>query len=257
MDSRPLILICNDDGVTAPGLYALIDFVLPLGGDIVAVAPSGPRSGASASLTAETLIRAERQPDDYRGARIFSVTGTPVDCVKLALSKLLPRQPDLMLSGINHGSNAGNCVVYSGTMGAAGESAMAGIPSVGFSLLHHSWAADFSQCAKIVEHIGRAVLSHGMPHGVCLNVNIPARCTPEGIKVVRAARCHWTEDYKEYLDPSGRTFYMLSGELVNDERDNAETDLFWLDRNYATVVPYAPERTDVNNLPYVSDILAL
>lgn len=252
---RPLILISNDDGLDAPGIHALIDFVQPLDAEIVTVAPSHPKSGASASITVDAALRAMEHPGGYRGARMIEVNGTPVDCVKLALHTLLPRRPDLMLSGINHGANSGDSVVYSGTMGAAGEAAMAGIPAIGFSLLHHSWDADFSQCAPIVERLARNVLAHGLPAGVCLNVNIPARCTPLGLKAVRAAKGHWTEDYHNYLDPSGKPFYMLSGSFINDEPECDETDLYWLDRQYATVVPYAPERTPVEMLPAVARLL--
>lgn len=254
-DNRPLILISNDDGINAPGLKALIDYTAPLQGRIIAVAPSAPRSGASASITVETILRAHKHSEQYHGAELWEVTGTPVDCVKLALHTLLPRTPDLMLSGINHGSNSGNSVVYSGTMGAAGEAAMAGIPAIGFSLLHHSWAADFSQCAPIVAELSAKVLKSGLPDGVCLNVNIPARCTPLGLKVVRAAHGHWTEDYKEYTDTAGNPFYMLSGKFINDEPDDDGTDQYWLDRQYATIAPYAPERTETDAIPQLTKLL--
>lgn len=158
---------------------------------------------------------------------------------------ILPRRPDLILSGINHGSNAGNSLIYSGTMGAALEGCMQGIASVGFSLLHHSLKADFSECTPYVTDMARRVLDHGLPHDVCLNINFPAKVHIEGMKVVRAARSHWTEEYQTYTDPHGKPFYWLTGSLVNEEPEMADTDLYWLDRHYASVVPCTPDQ----NLP--------
>lgn len=187
-DSRPLILITNDDGIEAPGLFHLIDCVAELG-DIVVVAPARPQSSQSSAFTVNAPLRV-RDHAGYHGATMHSVDGTPVDCVKLSMHHILPRRPDLILSGINHGSNAGNSLIYSGTMGAALEGCMQGIASVGFSLLHHSLKADFSECTPYVTDMARRVLDHGLPHDVCLNINFPAKVHIEGMKVVRAARSH-------------------------------------------------------------------
>ncbi len=232
---RPLILISNDDGVNAKGLRCLIDTLRPMG-DIIAVAPDGPRSGQSAAITVGKPLRITRH-SDIGTVQVYSVNGTPVDCVKLGLNVIVPRCPDLMVSGVNHGSNAGNSVTYSGTMGAATEAAMVGIPAVGFSLLDFSPDADFSPCAPIISKVCSQLLAKGLTPGVCLNVNIPSTARPLGIKVVRAARGYWEEEYAEYRDPSGSPFWMLTGQFHNTEPDDPETDEYWLKRDYATVVP--------------------
>mgnify|MGYP000759397872 FL=1 len=240
--SRPLILITNDDGVEAPGLHRLIETASAVG-DVVAVAPSLPQSGMSSAITVNAALFIKEHPG-YDGARVYSVNGKPVDCVKLALKALTGRKPDLLLSGINHGSNAGNSVVYSGTMGAAAEGCMAGIPSIGFSLTHHSIKADFGPGLPYVDKIMRDVLVNGLPEGICLNVNIPARCEPCGIKVTKAARGYWTEEYQEYTSPHGQPFYWLQGNFVNIDEGDTDTDEYWLDRQYVTVVPYRPEHNE-------------
>ena len=244
MTELPLILISNDDGVKAPGLHKLIQWARPFG-EVWAVAPAEPRSGQSSAITVNTPLRIAEHPE-YDGAKVHSVTGTPVDCIKLAMHHIVPRRPALILSGINHGSNAGNSVIYSGTMGAVFEGCMVGIPSVGFSLLHHSLKADFSECGRFITDIIGNVLADGLPDGVCLNVNFPAKVKIEGIKTVRSARSYWTEEYASYTDPHGKPFYWLTGRQVNLEPDNPETDLYWLGRNYATIVP---ERADQNATP--------
>lgn len=250
---RPVILISNDDGVRAKGLHHLIACVRDMG-DVYVVAPDEPRSGQSSAMTVNTPLRINEHPE-YTDARVFSVTGTPVDCVKLAMHHILPRRPDLMLSGINHGSNAGNSIIYSGTMGAVMEACMVGIPAIGYSLLHHSLEADFSECSRFIREITAAVIAGGLPHDVCLNVNFPAKVKIEGCKVVRAARSHWTEEYKRYEDPHGKPFYWLTGHIVNEEPDDAGTDLYWLDRNYATIVPSHPDQNDVAAIPAIKKML--
>lgn len=251
--NRPLILICNDDGIEAPGIRFLADCVAPMG-EICVVAPRYPQSGKSSAITVDTPLRIEEHAP-YNGARMFSVSGTPVDCVKLAMHHVVPRRPDVMLSGINHGSNAGNATIYSGTMGAAFEACMAGIPAVGYSLLHHSLSADFSECRPYIERITAGVLRHGLPNEVCLNVNFPAKVRIEGIKCVRAARSHWTEEYRRYEDPHGGEFFWLTGRQVNEEPDNPETDLYWLDRNVATVVPCRPDQSDTESIAAICGML--
>ncbi len=237
---KPLILISNDDSIGAKGLRCLVDCVASLG-EVWVVAPDAPHSGQSSAMTVNSPLRVIEHPG-YNGARMRSVTGTPVDCVKLALSRVVPRRPALVLAGINHGSNAGNSAIYSGTMGAVFEGCMNNIPSVGFSLLHHSPQADFSECSRFVAEISRRVLSDGLPQGVCLNVNFPAKVKIEGLKVARSARSRWTEEYQEYVDPHGKPFYWLTGRQVNEEPESADTDLYWLERNYATAVPTRPDQ---------------
>ncbi|MBP3538116.1 MAG: 5'/3'-nucleotidase SurE [Muribaculaceae bacterium] len=242
--SRKLILITNDDSVDAPGIHHLAECVRSLG-DVYVVAPAHPHSGQSAAITVSSPLRINELPPRTEGVRLFTVNGTPVDCVKLALAAILPRRPDIIFAGINHGSNAGVNVTYSGTMGAVLEGCLEGIPSVGFSLLHHSMKADFTLSTAFVAAIAAEIIEKGLPQGVCLNVNIPARVLPEGIKVCRAARGRWTDNYQRYLDPQGIPFYMLSGRFINDEPDADDTDEYWLSRRYVTVVPVAADQTAV------------
>lgn len=241
--SRPLILITNDDSIDAPGIHHLAECVRSLG-DVYIVAPAHPHSGQSAALTVGAPLRIVEKPSATDGVRLFTVNGTPVDCIKLALHTIVPRQPDIIFSGINHGSNSAVNVTYSGTMGAVLEGCMQGIPSVGFSLLHHSMKADFSLSTAFVAGIAATVLEKGLPKGVCLNVNIPARVIPQGIKVCRAARGRWTDEYKRYLDPLGVPFYWLTGHLVNEEPDAEDTDEYWLNRRFISVVPVTADQTD-------------
>lgn len=241
IEAKPLILITNDDSISAPGLLRLVDCV-PDGTDIIVVAPAEPRSGQSSALTVGTPLRI-KSVADYKTARMFTVNGTPVDCVKLAMDAIVPRRPDLVLAGINHGSNSGCNVLYSGTMGAVLEGCTLGIASCGFSLLHHSMQADFTLCLPFVKEIIGKLLESGLPKGVCLNVNIPARVVPEGVRVCRAAMGHWTDEYARYTDPSGNPFYWLTGRFVNDEPQATDTDEYWLAKNYISVVPVSSDMT--------------
>lgn len=238
---RPLIFISNDDSISAPGLHKLIDFVKDFG-DIIAVAPEQPQSGMSSAFTFDKALKIHEYAD-YNGARLFTVNGTPVDCVKLGLYAITPRKPDLMIAGINHGSNSGNSIIYSGTMGAVLEACMEGIPSIGFSLLHHSLKADFDLSASFVTEIVGKILEEGLPEGTCLNVNIPAKVVPAGIKVCRAARGHWSDGFSRYLDPQGNPFYLVNGRFINEDADATDTDEYWLARNYISVVPVSPDMT--------------
>lgn len=253
---RPLILIANDDGIDAPGIHVLAGIAQQFG-DVYVVAPATPQSGMSSAMTVNSPLRiTQHDTTGYNdGVKIYSVSGTPVDCVKVAMHNILPRRPDMMLCGINHGSNAGNNLIYSGTMGAVMEACMIGIPAVGLSLMHHSIAADFSRTVPFIEKIASVVLSKGLPDGVCLNVNFPAKVEIEGLKVVRSAKSHWTEEYKEYTDPTGRPFYWLTGKQINEEPDATDTDLYWLGKNYATAVPVTPDQTNTAIIPEIESIL--
>lgn len=250
---QPLILISNDDGVNARGLYHLIDCVKDMG-DVVAVAPAEHCSGKSSAITVDKILRVVRH-EDYHGAKIYSVNGTPVDCVKMAMHAIVDRRPDVMLSGINHGSNSGNAIIYSGTMGAAMEACMLGIPSVGFSFLSYDKDADFTPSTPFVRQITTHVVNCGLPQDVCLNVNIPAVDAINGVKVTRAARGYWTEEFAEYSDPAGRPFYMLTGRFQNLEPDCDKTDEYWLSRNYVTVVPSQIDMTAHNQIETLKSVL--
>lgn len=251
--TRPLILITNDDGIHASGIEHLIRIAATLG-DVVVAAPATAQSGKSSALTVNAPLEISEHPS-IDGAKVYSITGTPVDCVKLAIHALLDRKPDLLLSGINHGSNAAVNNIYSGTMGAAMEGCIIGIPSIGYSLLNHSPNADFTPLTPFITEITKSVLANGLPEGVCLNVNFPKGCVPEGVKVVRAARGRWTEEYADYASPHGKPFYWLTGKFHNEEPDNPETDEYWLARNYGTIVPIRPDQTAADQIDSIKSIL--
>ena len=251
--SRPLIMITNDDSVEAPGIHHLVECVREFG-DVYVVAPAHPHSGQSSALTVGAPLRIRELPSKEEGVRYFTVNGTPVDRVKLGLHAIVPRKPDVLFSGINHGSNSGTAITYSGTMGAVLEGCMEGITSVGFSLLHHSMKADFSLSTKYVKEIAAKVLERKLPHWVCLNVNIPAKVEPEGVRVCRAARGHWSEEYRRYLDPSGAPFYWLTGRFVNGEPESSDTDEYWLNRRYVSVVPVTPDQSSVASVKGMAEL---
>lgn len=231
-----LILVTNDDSYTAPGVHRLIDRLTKFG-DVVAVCPQYPQSGQSMALTVNEPLRIMPQPD-YNGARLFAVNGTPVDCVKLAHHHILDRDPDIIVSGINHGSNSAVNVLYSGTMGAAMEGAVLGIPSIGFSLTSHSMEADFKPCNDVIDLLVEETVRHGMPADVTLNVNIPAvAATPAQMRVCEPCRGRWNDEYKEYTDPWGKKFYWLTGHFENLEPENDRTDEWALSHGMISAVP--------------------
>ena len=234
-----LILVTNDDGITAPGLRALIGFMKELG-DVVVVAPDSPQSGMGHAITVDNTLYSEKVViDKEKGAPIeYSCSGTPADCVKMALQELLDRRPDIVVSGINHGSNAAINVIYSGTMSAAIEAGIEGIPSIGFSLCDYSWNANFEGTANSIKKIVSEALENGMPKGTVLNVNIPKTdgAEPKGIKICRQARANWKEKFDKRTSPSGREYYWLTGkfELLDKGED---TDMHALSEGYVSVVP--------------------
>lgn len=234
---KPLILITNDDGITAPGIRALIEMVKSIGDvDVYVVAPDSPQSAMGHAITINSTLHIE----EIKGGAIqeWSCSGTPVDSVKIAVDKILPRKPDLCVSGINHGSNSSINVIYSGTMSAAVEAGIEGIPAIGFSLSDFSYHADFKASEKFIKKIIVETLENGLPDGVVLNVNIPK--LPEeslkGIKICRQARAKWDESFEERVDPRGRKYYWLTGEFVNLDRGE-DTDEWALANGYISVVP--------------------
>jgi 5'-nucleotidase len=234
---RPLILVTNDDGIYAPGIKFLAE-VASRFGRIVVVAPDKPQSGMGHAITINSTLRIQKT--NYHQAEIeFSCTGTPVDCIKMAINHILKRVPDLVISGINHGSNSSINVIYSGTMSAAIEGSLEGAPSIGFSLCDYAMEADFTQAEKFVSKIIEDSLKHKMPKGVCLNVNIPKLKADDfkGIKVVRQANANWVERFDERTDPYGRNYYWLTGEFVNFEPEAKDTDEWALANGYISVVP--------------------
>ncbi len=252
MEKRPLILVSNDDGIEAIGVHELVDCLLKLG-DVVCVCPDGPRSGQSMAISVNTPLRIERL-DDWHGAEMYKVNGTPVDCIKISMHTILGRRPDLVVSGINHGSNAAINVVYSGTMGAAFEGCACGVPSIGFSLTTHNPKADFSGCLPFVDKIVGSVLKNGLPEGVCLNVNIPAsNPAPTEMRITKACKGRWTDEYQEYTDPNGRKFYWLTGKFKNEEPDNEDTDEWCLSHGIVSVVATALDRTDSCDITFLTE----
>ena len=233
--NKPLIFITNDDGVHAKGIEELIKSMEGLG-EIVVIAPDGARSGMSSAITSINPLRINKIKQD-KNLTIYSCTGTPVDCVKLGINEILDRKPDLILSGINHGSNAAISVIYSGTLGATIEGCIFGIPSIGISLTDHSPHADFSQAVKYGRIIAEKVLKEGLPLGVCLNLNIPDIPNVKGLKVCSQTKGYWRKEFQKATDPSGKTIYWLTGEFHNEEKENTENDEWALDHGYAALVP--------------------
>ncbi|MEQ8216833.1 MAG: 5'/3'-nucleotidase SurE [Arenibacter sp.] len=237
--AKPLILVTNDDGITAPGLRALIRFMMELG-EVVVVAPDSPQSGMGHAITIDnTLYIKKIKVDLENGANEeYSCSGTPADCVKLGLQELLGRKPDLCVSGINHGSNSSINVIYSGTMSAAIEAGIEGIPAIGFSLCDYSWNANFEASKEAVQKIVREALRNGIPNGVVLNVNIPKTDNkePKGIKICRQARANWKEKFDKRTNPSGKEYYWLTGEFELLDKGE-DTDEYALSQDYVSVVP--------------------
>lgn len=239
-----VILITNDDGVTAPGLTALVEAVKDLG-KIVVIAPDKAQSGMGHAITIGYPLRMVRV--NYFGDNIeaYSCSGTPVDCVKLAVDKILHRKPDICLSGVNHGANHSINVIYSGTMSAALEAAIESIPSVGFSLLDYSLEADFSGPKKYARLIVDQILENPIDKHLCLNVNFPAVSADElkGVKVCHQAYAKYEEDFDERADPTGKKYYWLTGEFVNFDKSE-DTDVWALNHNYVSIVPVQFDLTD-------------
>lgn len=237
MSKKPLILVTNDDGITAPGIRTLVEVMLTIG-DVVVVAPDSPQSAKGHAITVDSTLYVE-QIEVPEGTHLeYTCSGTPADCVKLAVREILDRRPDICVSGINHGSNSSINVIYSGTMSAAIEAGIEGIPAVGFSLLNYKWSAKFGACKTFVKTITENVIQHGLQTDVVLNVNIPD--IPEkdikGIKVCRQARANWVEEFDKRKNPSGRDYYWLTGKFVNLD-GGEDTDEWALENGYVSVVP--------------------
>lgn len=236
MSDKPLILITNDDGITAPGIKALVNAVKHLG-EIIIVAPDAPQSAMGHAVTISKPLRLAKT-DLYGDIVSYQCSGTPADCVKLAVDKVLHRKPDLLLSGINHGSNSSINVIYSGTMSAAVEGAIEGIPSAGISLCDFAYEANFTLAAEIATQVAENILKNGLTTGVLLNVNIPkiTRSELQGIKICRQANAKWEEDFDERTDPNGRKYYWLTGKFVNNDKGE-DTDEWALANNFVSIVP--------------------
>ena len=253
---KPLILVVNDDGISAKGIRNLIRIMNNFG-EVVVVAPDSPQSGKSHAITIEATIRCDKVIIDDGPQKEYACSGTPVDCVKLAVNQLLDRKPDLCVSGINHGSNSSINVIYSGTMSAAVEGALEEIPSIGFSLLDYAHDADFSQSEPYIRKIVKQVLENGLDRGVCLNVNIPKLIKGKelkGLKVCRQANANWEEEFEERMDPKGRMYYWLTGKFVNYDK-GTDTDEWALANHYISVVPVQFDVTAHSSLSSINKLL--
>lgn len=233
---RPLILVTNDDGISSKGIRSLFDAIQEFG-DIVLIAPDSPQSGMGHAITIHDPLRLKASKL-FGEIQSYSCSGTPVDCVKLGVSEIMHRKPDLLVSGINHGANTATNVLYSGTMSAAVEGAMEGIPSIGFSLDDFQADADFSVAKDVINTVVREVLSNGMPEGTCLNVNIPkvTRDEHKGIKICKQAHAYWEDRFDKRIDQHDNPYYWLTGKFT-DVGKTKDTDLFWIEKGYTTVVP--------------------
>jgi len=234
--SKPLILVVNDDGIFSKGIRALVEVVSEFG-EVVIIAPDKPQSGMGHAITLNQPLRLN-EDTIFRNLESYTCTGTPVDCVKLGIYEVLKRKPDLLVSGINHGSNVSTNVLYSGTMSAAVEGAMENIPSIGFSLCDFDSDADFEASQVVVRKVVKAVLNNDFPKHICLNVNIPKLRKEElkGVRVVKQANAFWEDRFDKRVDQFGKVYYWLSGDF-KDEGQSKDSDVYALECGYASIVP--------------------
>lgn len=237
MANKPLILVTNDDGITAPGIRTLIKVMNTIG-DVIVVAPDSPQSGMGHAITVNDTLFCRKEHIDDGPQTEYSTSGTPADCIKLAKHEILNRTPDLCVSGINHGSNASINVIYSGTMSAAIEAGIEGIPAIGFSLCDYSWEANFEPLETYIKLIAENVLQHGLAKGTILNVNFPKldKKDLKGIKICRQADANWVEKFDKRQNPHGQDYYWLTGEFVNLDQGE-DTDQWALEHGYISIVP--------------------
>ena len=238
---KPLILVTNDDGITAPGLRTLIHIMNEIG-EVVVVAPDSPQSGMGHAITISDTLYCKKEKIDDGPQKEYSISGTPADCVKFAVREILHKKPDLCVSGINHGANSSINVIYSGTMSAAVEAGLEGIKSIGFSLLDYSWDADFSACKDYIRKISLNLLKE-KKENLILNVNFPSNTKKfKGIKVCRQAKGYWEDTYDKRVSPLGKEYYWLTGNFVNQE-NSKETDEWALSQGYVSLVPISFDMT--------------
>ncbi|MEC4049217.1 5'/3'-nucleotidase SurE [Flavobacterium sp. SUN046] len=237
MTKKPLILVTNDDGINAPGIRTLIAVMAEIG-EVVVVAPDSPQSAMGHAITINNTLHINKVSKEGAAITEYSCSGTPVDCVKIAVNEIMKRKPDLCVSGINHGSNSSINVIYSGTMSAAVEAGIEGIPAIGFSLLDYNWNANFEEIKSFVKKIATEVLSNQLPEGVILNVNFPKLSAEEikGVKICRQAKALWEERFDKRQTPMGRDYYWLTGTFVNLDKGE-DTDEWALANGYISIVP--------------------
>ncbi|MEO9257104.1 MAG: 5'/3'-nucleotidase SurE [Crocinitomicaceae bacterium] len=244
---KPLILITNDDGITAKGIRSLVEAATPFG-DVLVVAPDKPQSGMGHAVTINSILRLDKS-SVFGEIESYTCSGTPVDCVKLAIYEVLKKRPTLLLSGINHGGNYATNVLYSGTMSAAVEGAMENIPSIGFSLLDFDANADFTASKEIVKKVIESALANPFPENICLNVNIPRLSTDKikGIKVCSQAKAFWEDQFEKRYDTNNKPYYWLAGEFTSSIQEE-NTDIYALENGFASVVPIHYDMTAYHTL---------
>lgn len=247
---RPLILATNDDGILAPGLAALVEVVKGLG-EVIVVAPDSPQSGKGHAITIDQPLRIN-EVEAFGSIKAYECSGTPVDCVKLAMNVIKKDRPfDLCVSGINHGSNASINIIYSGTLSAAMEASLEGVNSIGFSLLDYAFDAEFQHAQPFIRKICQRTLTHGLGESRLLNVNIPVG-NIHGIKVCRQAEARWVEEFQQGTDPRGKHYYWLTGRFENGSSEE-DTDLKALADGYISIVPSMHDLTHYRALDELKD----
>jgi len=251
--AKPLILVCNDDGISSRGIRILVELMTEMG-EVIVVAPDSPQSGMGHAITVGNTLRLDKT-DIFGSVPAYKCSGTPADCVKLAKHHLLKNgKPDLVVSGINHGSNTSISILYSGTMSAAIEGAIEGLPAVGFSLCDFSSEADFSHVGEFVQTIATEILNKGLPRGVALNVNIPPKRNEKvkGMKVCRQARAKWEEQFEVRRDPTGRKYFWMAGNFVNFDKGE-DNDEWAIANNYVSIVPCQYDLTAHHAISILND----
>ncbi len=253
---KPSILITNDDGIQAKGIKSLVEAIKDLG-NITVVSAHRSFSAMSHAITVKDPLYL-RNSGIEDNVKYYETNGTPADCVKLALHFLMKNKPDFILSGINHGTNSSCSIHYSGTLGAAREGCLNGVPSIGFSLLSHDADADFTQSKEIVKYlVNETIKNNNIPEGTYLNVNIPNSSNLKGIKFCRQADGKWVEEFLERTDPRGNKYFWLTGHYENHEPDATDTDEYYLEKGYVSIVPCKVDITDyklLNSTPFAYDL---
>ena len=252
MKTKPLILVTNDDGIKAPGLRSLIEVMNEIG-EVVVVAPDSPQSGMGHAITINSTLYCDKIKVTDGPQLEYSCSGTPADCVKLAINELLDKKPDLCVSGINHGSNSSINVIYSGTMSAAIEAGIEGVPAIGFSLLDFKWNANFKPLKEYIKKISLEALKKGIPKDVVLNVNFPLLKNGKikGMKICRQARAYWVEEFDKRTNPMGREYYWLTGTFINEDKGE-DTDEWALNKGYISIVPTQFDLTAHHSLQQIN-----
>ena len=253
MSRKPLILVTNDDGISAPGIRALISVMNEIG-NVVVIAPDSPQSAMGHAITINSTLHCHKIKIDDGPQIEYSCSGTPADCVKLGINEILDSKPDICVSGVNHGSNSSINVIYSGTMSAAIEATIEGVPAIGFSLLDYRWKANFNHIKNYIKEITLKALDKGIPKGIALNVNFPNLIESEikGIKICRQAKAYWIEKFDKRTNPQGREYYWLTGEFVNEDKSK-DTDEHALNSGYISIVPVKHDLTDHDSIKRIKD----